>query len=569
MKRFTGLHWFIYPLFLMCCAKTTSPTGGPKDTLPPILIKSIPEKESLNYDGKEIQLIFSENISLKNQKEQIIVTPDIGKDYKIEFNKKTVTLKLEEKLKDNTTYTFSFRDAIVDLNEQNPARNLKLAFSTGNYIDSLSIEGQVTDLLTSKEFKDITVALFQADTFDIFKHKAVYITKSDKTGNFIIENLKPSKYYIYAIDDKSRNLIADSKSEAYGFLSESISLTSNAKKIDIPLIKLDARKLKISSARPYNTYFNIKTTKSIVAYKITSDELMPYSTLGDDNASIKIYNTLFEKDSASIKLNLTDSIGNSIDTVLYVKFNKQNTKPEKLDFKPKDFRIIENKGLITGSLKFNKPIFQIDFDSIFFKIDSLKIIKFIKEDITIDTMKGLAYIKKNFDKALLVKEKTSDTKSKESNPPKTQATEKLTEPKEPKELLQNQLFIGKASFISIESDSTKEIKETLKPTNLDQTGIIFATIETKESNFIVELLRKDFSVIEVRYNQTKIAFEDLAPGDYMIRLIIDRDKNKIWTPGNFYLHQEPEKMTFYKNEKKSTLINLRANFELGPLLIKY
>ena len=139
------------------------------------------QKESLNYDGKEIQLIFSENITLKNQKEQIIVTPDIGKDYKIEFNKKTVTLKLEKKLKDSTTYTFSFRDAIVDLNEQNPARNLKLAFSTGNYIDSLSIEGKVTDCLTSKELKDMTVAITgnnnrskaeSSSAFNNFSHSA-------------------------------------------------------------------------------------------------------------------------------------------------------------------------------------------------------------------------------------------------------------------------------------------------------------------------------------------------------------------------------------------------------------
>ncbi len=567
MKRFTALHWLLYPLFMMCCAKTTSPTGGPKDTIPPILIKSIPEKETLNYHGKELQLFFSENISLKNQKEQIIVTPDIGKDYKVEFNKKVVTLKLDEKLKDSTTYTFSFRDAIVDLNEQNPARNLKLAFSTGNYIDSLSIEGKVTDLLTSKDLKDITIALFQTDTFDIFKHKAAYITKSDKTGKFIIENLKTGKYYIYAIDDKSRNLIADSKSESYAFLRDSLSLTYNQKNIDLSLIKLDARTLKISSARPYNTYFNIKTTKSIVSYKLTSDQVIPYSILGDDNASIKIYNTLVEKDSASIKLNLTDSIGNSIDTLLYIKFNKQNTKPEKLDFKTRDFRIIDNKGLITGVLKFNKPILQINFDSIFYKIDSLKILKINKEDLKIDTVKGLAYIKKKFDKALLVKEQKLDSKVKEkSEALKTQPTEKI-EPA--KQSIENQLFIGKASFISIESDSTSEIKESIKPTKLDQTGIIFVTIETKESDFIVELLKKDFSLVEVKYNEKKIAFEDLSPGDYMIRLIIDSDKNKKWTPGNFYFREEPEKLIFYKNEKRSNLINLRANFELGPLLIKY
>jgi uncharacterized protein (DUF2141 family) len=572
MKRIVGLHWFIYPLFLLCCAKTTSPTGGPKDTIPPTLVKSIPEKGSLNFDGKEIQLTFSENIMLKNQKEQIIVTPNIGDKYKIEFNKKTVTIKLDEKLKDSTTYTFSFRDAIVDLNEQNPARNLKLAFSTGNYIDSLSIEGKVTDLLQAKELKDITVALYQNDTFDIFKHKAVYVTKSNKNGGFIIENLKPGNYYVYAIDDKNRNLFVDSKSEAFAFLREPITLDSNANNINLSAIKLDSRKLKVSSARPYNTYFNLKTTKSIVTYKIKSDELIPFTSLGEDNASIKIYNTLFEKDSAALHLNVTDSIGNNLDTLVYVKYNKSNTtKPEKFDVSINDFKILETKSTITGTIKFNKPLFRINYDSIYYKIDSLKIINFSSEDFRIDSAKGLAYLERKIDKTLLLKENVQPPRVTKANPRDNQSEKKPSPEKtnEPKPVIENQLHLGKSALISIESDSSKLIEQTIKLTKLDQTGIIFIDIDTKETNYIVELLRKDFTLIQTRYNQTKVAFEDLPPGDYLIRLIIDQDKNKKWSPGNFYLRTEPEKCLYYKNEKNNIIVNLRANFELGPLLIKY
>lgn len=579
MKKVIGLHWLLYPLFLLACAKTTSPTGGPKDTIPPTLIKSIPEKASLNYNGKEIQLVFSENIALKNQKDQIIITPDIGDKYKIESNKKNVTIKLEEKLKDSTTYTFNFRDAIVDLNEQNPALNLKLAFSTGNYIDSLLIEGSVKDLLKSKELKDITVALYEADTFDIFKHKAVYVTKSDKNGKFKIENLKPGTYFIYALEDKNKNLLVDSKSESYAFLPNPIKLDSNVNNIELPLVKLDSRTLKISSARPYNTYFNLKATKSIVAYKIKSDELIPYSSLGEDYGSIKIYNTLSEKDSAALQINLLDSIGNSIDTLIYAKFNKSNSvKTEKFDFHLKEFRILESKGQITGIIKFDKPIFQINYDSIFYKIDSLKTIKFSNEDFKVDTLNNILYIEKKIDKTLLIKEvKVTPAKPtgniRDSQPRKPEPKEIKPELKEqrtePKRQIENQLYFGKAAFISIESDTSKFNEQNIKPTKLDQTGIIFVNIETKEPNFIVELLKKDFTVIQTKYNQAKIAFEDLPPGDYLIKLIIDRDKNKKWSPGNFYLRTEPEKCIYYKNDKQNMIVNLRANFELGPLLIKH
>ena len=78
-----NLHWCIYLLFLLACARQTSPTGGPKDTIPPVLVKAIPPNETINFREKELQLIFSEDVILNSPKEQLIVTPTIGKEYKI------------------------------------------------------------------------------------------------------------------------------------------------------------------------------------------------------------------------------------------------------------------------------------------------------------------------------------------------------------------------------------------------------------------------------------------------------------------------------------------------------
>src|SRR5687768_7178948 len=87
-----NLHWFIYILFLLSCARQSAPTGGPKDTIPPVLVKAIPPNEAIHFNSKEIQLIFSEDVILNSPKEQLIVTPTIGKDYKIINRKNTVTL---------------------------------------------------------------------------------------------------------------------------------------------------------------------------------------------------------------------------------------------------------------------------------------------------------------------------------------------------------------------------------------------------------------------------------------------------------------------------------------------
>lgn len=270
MKLKKSLHWLIFPLFILSCARQTSPTGGPKDTIPPILIRSFPVKEQTNFKDNTIELLFDEAVAVNNPKEQIIITPDINKEYDIVARKNKVSVTLKTKLKDSTTYSFNFRDAVQDITEKNPAVNLKLALSTGSYIDSLSIEGTTIDPLKSKEYKDVTIALYESDTFNILKHKPSYLTKSDEKGKYRLENLKPGIYHVYGIDDKNRNLIVDSKTESYGFLVDSINLTTNARSVDIPLIKLDARALKLTNSRPYNTYFNIKTSKNLKQFRLTS-----------------------------------------------------------------------------------------------------------------------------------------------------------------------------------------------------------------------------------------------------------------------------------------------------------
>lgn len=256
----TSTHYFSF-LLLAGCAKQTSPTGGPKDETPPELVKSNPEHNTVNYKGSEIELTFSELIQLNKPKDEIIISPAI-KEIETTYRKNKVFISFKSELQDSTTYSFSFRESVQDLTEKNSASNLKLAFSTGSFIDSLSVEGRIMDLLTNKPLPNITVAVhYESDTFDIFKHKAEIITKSDLDGNFLIENLKPTSYTLYAFNDKNKNLFVDSKSEKYGFISEPINLKNTLKEITIPLISLDARALKLLAPGPLKTISILNSIK--------------------------------------------------------------------------------------------------------------------------------------------------------------------------------------------------------------------------------------------------------------------------------------------------------------------
>ncbi|MEX1240387.1 MAG: Ig-like domain-containing domain, partial [Cyclobacteriaceae bacterium] len=399
-----NLHWFIYILFLLSCARQSAPTGGPKDTIPPVLVKATPPNESINLTSNEIQLIFSEDVILNSPKEQLIVTPTIGKDYKIVSRKNIVTLTFEDPLQDSTTYTFNFRETVQDITEKNPVRYLQLAYSTGNYLDSLSIEGTISDLLKGTEIKDATVALHvENDTFNIFEHPAVYFTKTDEKGKFRISHLKPDNYFLYTFEDKNRNLVVNSRSESYGFIADYQYLLDTIKDVSVGLIRLDTGPLKMTSARPYNTYFNIRTTKKLRTFKLTAADSSDLSyTFGEDQANIRLYKTS-DKDSLQIHLFALDSIDNVIDTTLYAKYLTREVTPEDFRVSVQASTLYGHKGDLKVTLQFTKPFKEINFDSLFFQIDSLTRVNLSNEDLTWHLLERKLTITKSIDRLLFAK----------------------------------------------------------------------------------------------------------------------------------------------------------------------
>ena len=558
-----NLHWFIYALFIFSCARQSSPTGGPKDTIPPVLLKSIPPNEAINFNAKEIQLMFSEDVILNAPKEQLIVTPTIGKDYKVTYRKNTVTLQLEDPLEDSTTYTFNFRETVQDITEKNPVRNLTLAYSTGDYIDSLSIEGKIYDLLKGTEIKEASVGLHaENDTFNILAHPAIYFTKTDKAGNFKISHLKPANYFVYAWDDKNRNLVVNSRSESYGFLSEHQYLMENIKDVSIGLIRLDAGPLKMTSARPYNTYFNIRTTKNLRTFTLTatdsSDSDLSYS-FGEDQANIRLYKTT-AKDSIQIHLLAIDSIDNVIDTTLYAKYLTREVTPEKFDVKLISSSILAHRGQIEAVLQFTKPLKELNFDSIYFQVDSLTRVNFSSDDFTWETLSKKMTIQKKLDRQLFDNgESTTPSRrgGRVQQPVKQEAGDK-------KQIPLNELNLRRGAFISIENDSSAQIIQTIKPLTEQELSVINMQIRTSEPSFFVELLDRNYKIIQKSTNQHNVVFQDVVPGEYQIRLIIDTNQNGRWDPGNYFKLTEPEKIIYYRAADRSTIIKgVMANWVIG------
>lgn len=556
-------NWF-FTLLATCillqqCAKQTAPTGGPKDETPPTLVRSIPAHKTNNYKGKEVLLILDESIQLNNPREQIIITPSIGKKFEATAKKNKVILALNAELKDSTTYTFNFRESVQDISEKNPAK-IKLAFSTGPYVDSLNVTGTVKDILTDKSAGNYTVALTPAsDTFNIFKHAAPWVTLADKKGNFAIENLKPGKYFVYAFDDRNKNLIVDSKSEKYGFQSDNIDLHGVADSIKIHVFKLDASNLKLISSRQTFAYFNIRFSKSLINYRISSSDSTQkiYSTLEPDFSTIKVYNTISALDSLQVRLQAQDSTDSKVDTLIYIKFLKKESTKDKFSAKVDFVNHYESKSLFSSSITFSKPVVSFNPDSIYIQVDSLTRISFTSNDYEWnDAQTKLTITKK------LEPPKTND-------PPKEEVKKKPpTEPKGKNSKPSNQLIFTRESIISIENDTITFTTTSVKIIRTEDYGVISTEVKTKE-DFMLQLVDKGNKVIEEKKNAKNFTFENIPAGTYMIRILVDLNKNGRWDAGDVSNKTQPEPVRYYINPKGSKDTFLKANWQVGPLLITY
>ena len=188
-------------LALWQCAKRGNPSGGPKDVTPPELIRTEPENFSTNFEAQQIRLYFDEFIKLKDVQDQLIVSPPLK--YPPEITplggaSKYIQIIIKDTLQENTTYTFNFGQSITDNNEGNPNSFLSYVFSTGDYIDSLTLSGAVKDAFNRKADQFISVMLYELDTAytdsTIYKNPPNYITNTlDSVPFFELRNLKAGK----------------------------------------------------------------------------------------------------------------------------------------------------------------------------------------------------------------------------------------------------------------------------------------------------------------------------------------------------------------------------------------
>lgn len=324
------------------CGQPLPPTGGLKDSLPPILIRALPIDSATNTNTKKIVLEFDEYVQLQEIQQQLVVSPVPKIQPIIESKLRTITINIKDTLQDNTTYSFNFGNALQDINENNPLKNFTYVFSTGASIDPGNLSGQVLMAETGKPDSTIIVILHPeiSDTA-VLKKKPKYMTRLNGEGFFTFRYIAPGNYNVFAIKDADGGLKYDQSSELFGFLDQPITITSSSSPIRIYTFQ--------SEEEPK------KTTTSKTAAK-ADDKRLKYSIT--DAGSLDIHKPLilnFERkpaqfDSSKIYL-ASDSGGTrfpasiSIDSTI-VSINH--------DWKPDTkYKLYIQKGLASDTLGFS------------------------------------------------------------------------------------------------------------------------------------------------------------------------------------------------------------------------
>lgn len=528
MRNNIALFFLSIVVLLASCAKRGTITGGDKDIVPPKIVSSNPKNLSTNFDKKEIKIYFNEYIKIKDLQKQLIVSPPMQNQITVlpqSGASKYLTIKINDTLKANTTYSFNFGQSIVDNNEGNPFPQLKYVFATGANLDSLTVEGTIKDAYEKKIPNFVNVMLYEAEEkFNdsiVYKEVPRYVTNTlDSTKTFKIENVKAGKYRLLALKEGTTNYKFDPKKDKIAYYGPIITVPDKAI-FELELFKETPR---FEAKKPVQASGN----RVIIGYEGNAKNVKVFPKYRNQDLAHRI--TKFtEKDSLQLwfKPLKNDSIQVS---VAKEKFQK-------------DF-VVKIKNQRQDSLKLSAKNTSLNFNENF-RINSSVPIE------TIDATK-IAVIQKDSSKVAFTTQYDDFNQTLEVLFDKAE-NEKYTILLQPNAI---------EDFLGQKNDSLLKFT-TLTKNKADYGNLKLALQNAKSFPLVVELTDAKGKTMHRKFSEkeTTIEFLLLEPQKYSVRIIYDTNSNKEWDTGSYLDKLQPEEVFHFPTE-----IDVRANWDVEQLI---
>ena len=572
MKYFLFTFFFFLTFLFYRCANPVTPEGGPKDVKPPRVTSCDPPQSSIHFKDNAIRINFDEFISLKNPTGEIMISPPpkIQPDYRLRG--KSIVVKLEDSLAPNTTYTINFGKAILDITENNVLNGYTYIFSTGDYVDSLSLKGKIISAFNLQPQQDVFAMLYIDDNDTIpfdslpLTIPPYYVTKTDENGEFRFTNLRNEQYKLFALADQNSDLIFNQPSEKIAFCNslarpeyipepvidtaKTDSTASKTKTDSITQTDTSVHEKKHSLSYLLNLFEEIDSTQRLVKKNLVRNEMVllvfkyPVKQLslvlmGPDSLAPKFLQELSsKKDSLTLWITRrnTDSLflavadsGKVLDTIKINLLKKEEKRKkdapaEKLFLTNSARGNSLNQFLSNLEISFSYPLSSWDFS-----------------------------------KVILIDEK--DTLN-----PKIEFTDSIHRHiaihypwKEEKSY---QLIIPDSVFFAFNKLTHDSLIQPFKTRAQKDFGSLILTYTTSENPgpYLFQLLneKEDILFDQLYADQPgKIQFHYIAPGKYKVKAILDQNRNKRWDTGNYKTKLQPEKV-FYLPKT----IEVRANWDV-------
>jgi len=556
--------------FILSCAKISSPTGGPKDLDPPVILKSQPENGTVMFTGKSFTVTFSEYVILDKITEKFMVSPPVKTKPVVRLKGKNLLVSWEDKLSDSTTYTFYFQDAIRDNNENNPIPNFQYVFSTGPVLDSLSLSGNVFGAFDLEVVPDALVTMYSnlSDTAPA-RLLPAYISKPDASGGFMINNIKPGHYRLYAVRDLNGNKLYDLDDETFAFSDSIIDITPetnfNITPDTIKYIPANATETTKADIFTFGTHRLYAFIRELKKQYLKYTERKSSGSVG--------FGLALPSDSGQVSIVLTGAAPDS----WFMENNARRdtfmvwiTSPEMYDrdtiqalltypFTDSTKTLIQKTDTII--FRFRKPEPPRAGAK---KIPALSLATNVGTKIKPGTMPAFtapAPLKEPDTSRMILMQIVDTVKT------RIRAEFIKDSTNSRRILMKTPLKAGgiytllclRGAFTDIYGNATDSTFYKINVGIPEDYGSVASKISGYEGDVIIQLLDNKEKVLKEAFIKSpgQVKFELIDKGRYRLKAIYDIDSNKRWTTGDFSLKRNPEPVSYYPGE-----LDVKINWDL-------
>ena len=564
------------------------PDGGWYDDDPPKVVGSTPEDRATNVKAKKITIYFDEFIKIDNPTEKVIVSPPQLETPEIKGAGKKIVVELKDTLKENTTYTIDFSDAISDNNEGNPLGNYTFTFSTGEQIDTFEIGGYVLDASNLEPIKGIAVGLYDDLSDTAFTTKPLMrISRTDSRGHFVVKGVAPGTYRAYAIQDMDGDYCFKQMGEMIAFNHETYSPSSKPD-VRTDTVWRDSLHIDALLQVPYTHFLPDDVTLLAFTHPQTDRYLLKTERVEPNK--ISLYFTYGDSILPEIK-----GLNFNSDSAFVIEANE---KRDTIHYWLRDTMLVNQDTLqmdityhMTDTL--GNHVLQTDSAAeVLAKVPYEKRMKELNKEIE-KWQKQQERKKKNdqpYDSIYPVKPLEVKYNVPSATTPYSQVNIEMPTPldvcdtsmvhlysmidsvwyQSPCEFRQMEnsirqyellvdwrleteysFEVDSAAFIDIYGNASKPFKQGIKVKGPDEFSLLVVNVsglDVADTTIIVQLLNSDTPVRDVRVKNGKARFDYLAPGKYYMRAFVDANGNGIWDTGDYKEDRQAEAVYYYPQE---------------------